>query len=368
MLHTPTRYAMSDVTPTDHTLETNAATNPVLPDSLDALLALGHQCLDDRHYGEAQRVFSRALELAPANAVARHNLGYAFECQGAIDDAMAAYEAVRQGPTPLAQSSFNLGVLLSRSGRNDEARQAFQEALERDPTCPETWINLGVLHARAGQLEEARHCYEQALETDPSCHSAQVKLANLLARESRWEEALGVYARLAEEGWNPAEVQYRRGLALAAQGDEDAAIKAYERALESDPDHVCVQAQLALLHAQHERFDQATEMLQRAAEMAPDDARLHYNLGNMHARQAVDGGELRNYGYADAALRAYRRAIDLDPRLLKAYYNLACVAEKINVEEGITAWEQYLNVTRDVPSEQEWVMKARRYLRALKGD
>jgi hypothetical protein len=25
-------------------------------------------------------------------------------------------------------------------------------------------------------------------------------------------------------------------------------------------------------------------------------------------------------------------------------------------------------VTRNVPSEQEWVMKARRYLRALKGD
>jgi tetratricopeptide (TPR) repeat protein len=95
---------------------------------------------------------------------------------------------------------------------------------------------------------------------------------------------------------------------------------------------------------------------------------VHYNLGNMHGRQAVDGGELRNYGYADAALRAYRRAIDLDPQLFKAYYNLACVAEKINVQEGITAWEQYLAVTRDVPSEQEWVMKARRYWRALKGD
>ena len=217
-------------------------------------------------------------------------------------------------------------------------------------------------------MEEARRCYGQALQADPSCHSAHLKLANLLVRESHWEEALGEYSRLIETGWNQAEVQYRRGLALAAQGDEEEAIKAYERALEAEPDHIFAQVQLALLYAQRERYDQATETLQRAADLAPDNARVHYNLGNMHARQAVEGGELRNYGYADAALRAYRRAIDLDPQLLKAYYNLACVAEKINVEEGITAWEEYLNVTRNVPSEQEWVMKARRYLRALKGD
>jgi hypothetical protein len=44
------------------------------------------------------------------------------------------------------------------------------------------------------------------------------------------------------------------------------------------------------------------------------------------------------------------------------------VAEKISVQEGMSAWEQYLNAARDVPSEQEWVVKARRYLRGLKGD
>ena len=227
--------AMSDATPTDHTLETNAATDQVLPDSLDALLALGHRYLDDRHYVEAQGVFSQALDLAPANAEARHNLGYAFECQGAIDDAMAAYEAVRQGPTPLPQSSFNLGVLLSRSGRNDEARQAFQEALERDPSLPRDLDQSGRA-ARPGRTARGGAPLLRTGARDrPSCHSAHVKLANLLARDSRWEEALGCYARLAEEGWNPAEVQYRRGLTLAARGDEDEAIKAYERALDAIP-------------------------------------------------------------------------------------------------------------------------------------
>src|SRR5262245_25149638 len=209
ILQASKRYtAMSESTPEDHTLETGAATDLVLPNTLDELLALGQHCLDDRHYSEAQRVFKRALELEPANVGARHNLGYALECQGVIEDAIAAYEAVRQSPTPLAQSSFNMGVLLARSGRNDEARQAFQQTLERDPTYARAWVNLGVLHARTGEMEEARRCYGQALEADPSCHSAHLKLANLLARESRWQEALGEYARLVEVGWNLAEVQY----------------------------------------------------------------------------------------------------------------------------------------------------------------
>jgi tetratricopeptide (TPR) repeat protein len=190
-------------------------------------------------------------------------------------------------------------------------------------------------------------------------------LANVKARERQWEEALAEYARLLEEGWNPAEVHYRRGLVLSAKGDEDDALCAYEQAIEADSDHVAAHLQLALLYAQQERHDQATETLQRAASLAPDDPRVQYNLGNMHARQAVERGEIVNYGYADAAIRAYRRAIELDPQFLKAHYNLACVAEKMSVQEGITSWEQYLNAARDVPAEQEWLVKARRYLRNL---
>jgi superkiller protein 3 len=359
---------MSEPTSEDQAIDSSEATQSALPDSLDELLAMGQRCLDEHNAVDAQRVFERALSLDPANATARHNLGYALESQGSIEAAIAAYGAVAQSSAPLAQSALNLGVLLARSGRGDEARQAFEQALERDPTFAMAWVNLGVLHARMGQLEPARQCYRQALEADPSCHSARLKLANLLARERRWEDALAAYARLVEEGWRLSEVQYRRGLALGAQGDEDDAIQAYKCALEADPDHVFARVQLALAYAQRERYDQAAETLQPAADVAPDDARVQYNLGNIHARQAVEAGELINDGYADAAMRAYRRAIELDPQFLKAYYNLACVAEKLSVPEGITAWEQYLSLARDVPSEQEWVVKARRYLRSLKDE
>jgi tetratricopeptide (TPR) repeat protein len=356
---------MSEPTPEGHAIDTDEAPLAALPDSLDELLALGQRCLDAQNFVEAQRVFDKALALEPANVVARHNLAYALEGQGATEAALAAYEAVVQSPTPLAQSAFNLGVLQASAGRHHEAQQAFERTLTLDPTFAKAWVNLGVLHVRTGQLEQARQCYDKALELDPSCHSARLKSANIMVHERRWEEALAAYARLLEEGWNLAEVQYRRGLALAAQGEEDEAMQAYERALEADADHLSARLQLALLYGQRERYDQAAETLQRAVDVAPDDPRVQYNLANMHARQAIEAGELVNYGYADAAMRAYRHAIERDPQFLKAYYNLACVAEKISVQEGIAAWEQYLSVAREVPSEQEWLVKARRYLRSL---
>jgi tetratricopeptide (TPR) repeat protein len=112
VLHRIQEIAMHEPTPEGHALDTSEATQPALPDSLDAILALGQRYLDERNFADAQQVFERACSLDPANVSARHNLGYVFECQGAIDSAIAAYEAVVQSPTPLAQSSFNLGILL----------------------------------------------------------------------------------------------------------------------------------------------------------------------------------------------------------------------------------------------------------------
>jgi tetratricopeptide (TPR) repeat protein len=325
---------------------------PSLPDTLEELLALGHQRLDEQQFAEAQQAFAKALTLSPSNVQVRHNLGYALERQGATEEAIAAYEAVVQGATPLAQSAVNVGVLRATVGQESAAQEAFDQALRLHPACLTAYINLGVLHARAGRLAEARQCYEKALEIDPFGQSARLRVANLLVREGRVEEALEAYERLAEEGWNSAEVQYRRGVALSRQGDEDGAIQAYQ--------------QLALVYAGRQRYDEAAVLLQRAAELAPNDVQVHYNLGNMQARQAIEAGELMNYGYADAALHAYRRAIELDPQCLKAYYNLACVAEKMSPQEGITAWEQYIAASSAVPAEQEWMVKARGYLRSLK--
>ncbi len=349
-----------------HPSPSTEAPQAFLPDTLEELLSVGHQHLDEKNFLEAQRAFDKALTLEPSHVVARHNRGYALECQGAVDAAIATYEAVMQSPSPLAQSAFNLGGLLAREGRETEARHAFEQALALDPHFATAYVNLGVLQIRAGLPEEARHCFQQALEHDPACRSARLKLASLLAREERWEEALGEYTRLLEEGGNLAAVHYGRGLALTARGDEEEALQAYQRAIDADPNHVAARVQLGLLYAQRQQYEQAAETLQQAADLAPTDARIYYNLANMHARLAIEGGEVVSYSHADAAIAAYRRAIELNAQFCKAAYNLACVSEKIGVQEGLAAWEQYVRTASAVASEQEWVAKARGYLRRLK--
>lgn len=340
--------------------------SPVLPETVEELLALGHRSLDEQNFHEAQRVFEKVLTLDPSHAAARHNLGYALERLGEAAEAEVAYTAALEGPAPLSQSAFNLGVLLANAGRESEARRAFEQALALNPHLSLAHVNVGVLHARAGRLEEARQCYQRALELDACCAAAQLKLAHLLLREGKWDEALHEYDRLLQEGVAGAAVHVGRGHAMAARDEEEGALQAFQQAVAVDPTSVPARIQLALLYAQRQDYEEALRTLQPVADAVQDDARFFYNLANMHARLAFREGELVNYGYADAAVREYRRAIAIDAHLLKAHYNLACVSAHLNVQDGIAAWEEYVRVASGATMEQEWVAKARGYLRRLK--
>ncbi len=62
-----------------------------------------------------------------------------------------------------------------------------------------------------------------------------------------------------------------------------------------------------------DKLNEAKEQIEFALKIAPDYARLYEDLGNLHGLQ-------RNY---DAAISAFRRAVQLDPRLAEAHKKLA---------------------------------------------
>jgi tetratricopeptide (TPR) repeat protein len=74
--------------------------------------------------------------------------------------------------------------------------------------------------------------------------------------------------------------------------------------------------------------------------------------------------------WGDAALRAkdyeqaiafYKTAINNDPTLWSAYFNLALAYEYVDDEKALAAWEKYLEVAKDEPSQEEWLAQARDY-------
>src|SRR6267142_2636800 len=115
ILHASKRYAMSESTPEDHPLETSAATDLVLPNTLDELLARSGR------NDEARQAFQQALERDPT----------------------------------YARAWVNLGVLHARTGEMEEARRCYGQALEADPSCHSAHLKLANLLARESRWEEA---------------------------------------------------------------------------------------------------------------------------------------------------------------------------------------------------------------------
>ncbi len=64
-------------------------------------------------------------------------------------------------------------------------------------------------------------------------------------------------------------------------------------------------------------------------------------------------------GKYDQAIVFYKTAVDKDPTLWSAYFNLALAYEYEDEEKALAAWEKYLEAAEGEPSQEEWLVQAR---------
>jgi len=107
---------------------------------------------------EARSAYHHALDLDPANVVARINIGRLLHADGNFVGAEAHYrEAVRRDPR-CALAWYNLGVVLEDIDRADDALTCYERAVECDRALADAHYNLALLYERAGRRRDAlRH-------------------------------------------------------------------------------------------------------------------------------------------------------------------------------------------------------------------
>jgi len=150
----------------------------------------------------------------------------------------------------------------------------------------------------------------------------------------------------------------RAGMANERTGNYPAAVKAYERGLAVEPENVELLNSLGFALFQQGKSKEAVVALEKAIAVDPKHWKSHNNL----ALAAIDIGELEvaeahyreslairpqpaiyndlgfvleRQGLAEEATRAYRKAIELDPKSATAQYNLgASLARSGNFAEA----------------------------------
>lgn len=128
----------------------------------DELLEEGERFLRAGDYAGAERSFRRAVDDAPASAVARSKLGVALAHQGKLDEAIAQFSQALALHSTYAPAYSNLGNAYREKGMLAEALAAYERAVALDPDYWVAHQNLGVLYKQMGRVGEAVEHFKKA--------------------------------------------------------------------------------------------------------------------------------------------------------------------------------------------------------------
>lgn len=328
---------------------------------VEDLLDKGNGARDARKFAEAEEAYKEILKLKPRDARAAYGLGNVYSDQQRWDDAEAAYRnSVTWAPTN-ADAYVALSVVLvqpSVDGENakrlTDAESFARKSVQIDPKNAVGWDRLGVaLQARGLTNSETEHSYRRAIELDPQFAVAYAHLARALNRGNRAAEAAPLYAKAVELAKDPGTLNL---IADSLQGEQlwQQSEPVIKKSLELDPQNPTTLLLMGRFLLAYRRYQEAEPYLKSATEVSSraflpfnllgraylgmdrfSDAEATYErasafagagekkqLAGVYGFEGVGDGYLKSK-QKDKAVRAYQRALELDPNNSGAAQKLA---------------------------------------------
>jgi tetratricopeptide (TPR) repeat protein len=305
-----------------HRVGTSTAAPPKVNDSrVDEHRNLGIAFYKAGMLEEALREFRRVIELRPADSRAPLFLGLISIRQARWEEAAAALRQAAEAGVPRPAALHNLGFALEQLGRLDEAEAAYGDAAARAKDDPRIMLGWSIVALRRGDNKVAQSRLAQACELlegkpVPALWYWAATLAAAGLDEA--ESALRTARQGVDAYPNNPVLQNNLAVLLEASGDMQGAEAMLRSALAEDAALPQVSKNLADILYRNGRYDEAGEAYERAAKLNPelgDD--LYFKLGNIaykrrdfaRARQSWAQATVLNPGHQLA--RANLEMLDL---------------------------------------------------------
>lgn len=167
----------------------------------------------------------------------------------------------------LLRSKLKLGKKLLEEKRFEEARLVYEQLCARRKNDADNWFTLGVINGLLRRHEDAAACCAKAVELAPQ-HAA---------------------------AW------YNLGIGLRDSGQTEQAAAALRKTLSLNPKHEGAATSLGHVLTALHRYDEAEEIFRGVLNYQPGNAEFY----------AVYGSAMQTIGRFEAAIGAYRKAIEL---------------------------------------------------------
>ena len=264
------------------------------PKDRDDLLhaSIGWTWLEQAQWTQAEQAFDRALQLAPASALALRGAAKLRLNQQKWEAAEAQYLKAMKSPevAAVAEVHAELGWCLLQQNKLEKARHSFERAQEMDQNCATALAGKATLLLKREQLVEGRLAWERALSLEPT-------LADRWGLAAQMEEFDELHKLHSALGWAWF---YRSAYTLAEEQ--------FLLARQKDPNEFTVLRGLGMLMLETQRLKEGADYLRQYLERRPE----HENpWGVWSTTTSALAWALYNDGEYKEALKEFRVLADL---------------------------------------------------------
>ncbi len=203
---------------------------------------------------------------------------------------------------------------LSDMNRLDEAHGLATQAVERFPLLPALWLDLAKVCRRRDDADGEIAALEKALQINPSLSLTLRQLADAHERQGRLDRAEELLERAIARAPLVALNHAELAELLWRKGEHERAFEKTRHAFELEPGSDQAWDRLCEWARRLGEPERAVEAARALADRRPGEARSWVRLAQAHVRLPRTGDPARDKERTEEAVRAFDRAIFLNPR------------------------------------------------------
>lgn len=341
-----------------------------------SLLRLGQTYAGAGQMEAAYTVFAAATSYAPNEPVPPYFLGLSAQRLERNAEALAALEKARRLEPGYTWTALRLGLLQLERGDAGAAAPLFEELRQREPSCPWGRIGLGRAALQRDDFPGAVAVLAEAKRQAPRDYFVRLYLTRALAgagdhaaarREGDFLRRVAPYDPLRQYDPREEEIQevaqshrHLERIYVEAQGrgQHAEALLALRSALARRGDDPMLHLSAASILRELGRKDEAAAEVETAARLSPSSgavararAELAFQASDLSTARRhlvdaqrldpsdalafdLDGRALSGLGKPEEAAAAFRRALELDPKLESARLALAITELQLGRKES----------------------------------
>ena len=236
-----------------------------------------------------------------------------------------AVSALRKNPGNL-RAGLILAKAMLRSGETEAAVRLFERMADHAPDNIEVLSGKSEAYLADDRKDDAMATFEKMLTLQPDFVPAMAAVNALLLEKGKPGEAIAATRRQIEiSPGNPYFLMMLAELVNAVDAASEEALALLENAREIAPDIPRIYEMMARMQIQRGETEKAIDNYSAMVKVNPDSVNGHMALGTL----------LERSGDIDGAMKAYRRALRVQPDFAPAANNLAwLIANSENPDLG----------------------------------